>query len=46
MGTETSIEGNIFEKMENLHNQMDQFYTSKEEEFIDGEEVITRTMVM
>ena len=45
MGTQTSIEGNIFEKMENLHNQMDEFYTSKEEEFIDGEEVITRTMV-
>ena len=44
MGTQTCIEGNIFEKIEALHPRIDEFYTTKEEEFTDGE-VITRTLV-
>ncbi|XP_065666281.1 uncharacterized protein LOC136087437 [Hydra vulgaris] len=42
--TQTCIEANIFEKIEALHNRMDEFYTSKEVGFMDGEEVITRTL--
>ncbi|XP_065673439.1 uncharacterized protein LOC136090576 isoform X2 [Hydra vulgaris] len=45
MGTQTCIEANIFEKIEALHNRIDEFYTSKEVGFMDGEEAITRTLV-
>ncbi|XP_065667907.1 uncharacterized protein LOC136088157 isoform X2 [Hydra vulgaris] len=45
MGTQTCIEANIFEKIEALHNRINEFYTSKEVGFMDGEEAITRTLV-
>ena len=39
------VESNIFKKMESLHDELDNFYESKTQEFISGNEVVILDMV-
>ena len=45
LGNEKVVESNIFKKMESLHDELDNFYESKTEEFISGNEVVILDMV-
>ena len=45
LGNEKVVESNILKKMESLHDELDNFYESKTEEFISGNEVVIRDMV-
>ena len=44
-GTTTAVEFNIFEKMDAMHLKLGEFYESKTEQFLENNEVVSRSLV-
>ena len=45
LGSTTSVESNIFEKMDLIQDKLGEFYETKTEHFVHNNEVITRSLV-